>query len=134
MNYLLDTTALVAHALREAGADEVQALIADEENDLFMSALSFFELAGVLKKQGATGKIPIYWETYGQIAEVVPADALPSQAAWNLRRKTGKRLPMADAIIVAATAQARNATLVHRNEHLAQIPEKIIPQIRLPSE
>jgi len=49
LKYFLDTTALVAHAMKDPWAEEVQALIADEMNDVFVSSLSLCELAGVLK-------------------------------------------------------------------------------------
>jgi predicted nucleic acid-binding protein len=132
LNFLFDTTALVAHALREPGAEKIQSLIADEDHDLYLSALSLFELAGVLKRNGSPDLIPVCWEAYQQIAEVIPVDATLAQSAWNLRSETGKRLPIADAVI-AATALSRSAVLVHRDEHLARIPKSLIPQIRLSS-
>ena len=130
MKHVLDTTALVAHALAEEGAGTVQAIIADEANDILLSAVSLFELAGVLKMNGSADQIPVYWEAYRQIAEVVPVDAALAMGAWDLREEVGERIPIADAII-AATARQRGATLVHRDKHLAQIPETMIPQIRI---
>ncbi len=133
MNHFLDTTALVAHALAEAGGAEVQELIANEAHDFFISSLSLFELAGVLKQNGAAAKIRTYWETYRQVAEVIPVDASLAQAAWDLREKIGKRIPISDAIIAAA-ALSVEAILVHRDQHLAQISPSRIPQIQLPRE
>jgi len=130
VNYLFDTSALVAHAFAETGGAAVQALIADEEHDLFIASISLFELAGVLKENDAVADIPAYWQAYCEIAEVIPADADIARAAWQLREKIGCRLPIADAII-AATAQSIGATLVHADQHLAKIPESLIPQIRV---
>lgn len=118
--------------MKDPGAEEVQALIADEMNDVFVSSLSLFELAGVLKRTGAARLVPVCWETYQKIAEVVPVDARLACSAWNLRAKTGKRLPIADAVI-AAFAQSLGATLVHRDEHLAKVPKSVVPQIQLPA-
>jgi predicted nucleic acid-binding protein len=131
MTFVLDSSALVAHALNLTGANEVQALLDDDEHEILLSALSLFELAGVLKQQGAKAKIPVYWETYRECATVVPADAVIIEAAWRLRERVGQRIPMADAVI-AATAQTRSGTLVHRDQHLAQIPQRLLPQVRLP--
>ena len=130
---LLDSSALVAHALHLAGAAEVQALLEDEAGEILLSSLSLFELAGTLKLHGAGEFIEEYWRTYREIAsEVLAPNADLVQAAWQLREKVGQRIPMADAII-AATAQSRGATLVHRDQHLAAVPTAMIPQIVLPS-
>lgn len=133
MKYVLDTSALVAYSMDQPGADEVEALIEEAANPLFISSLSLFELAGVLKKEGGIRDIALHWQTYGALAEIVPVDAALAQAAWKLREKVGARIPMADAII-AATAQKYGATLIHRDQHLATIPESLLPQIHLPAE
>ncbi len=130
---LLDSSALVAHALRLPGATEVQALLEDESNEIFLNSLSLFELAGVLKLHGAGATIVEYWRTYREIASgVLAPDADLVQAAWELREKIGQRIPITDAII-AATAQSRGATLVHRDRHLAMIPISTLPQLILPT-
>ena len=130
---LLDSSALVAHALRLPGATEVQVLLEDESNEILLSSLSLFELAGVLKLHGASATIAEYWRTYREIAsEVLAPDADLVQAAWELREKIGRRIPITDAII-AATAQSHDATLVHRDQHLAVIPISTLPQLILPA-
>jgi predicted nucleic acid-binding protein len=132
LKYVLDTSALVAYALDQRGADEVEAFIRDSANQLFISALSLFDLAGVLKKEGGSAHVVVHWQTYRQLADIIPVDATLAEAAWELREKIGTRLPMADAVI-AATAQSLGATLVHRDQHLAAIPVALIPQFRLPA-
>lgn len=131
MTYFFDSSALVAHAFNQPGASQVQELVEDEKNELFFSALSLFELAAVLKHQGAANFIDTYWETYRQCATVIPVDASLAESAWRLRENSVARIPMADAII-AVSAQKVGATLVHRDQHLAQIPESLVPQRRLP--
>lgn len=133
MIYLFDSSALVAHALQTSGATAVRNCMDEAGNELLLSALSLFELAGVLKQNGATHEIEKYWQVYRDALEVVPVSAELAVAAWKLREKVGQRIPMADAII-AATALARGATLVHRDRHLATIPDSLMPQLRLPSE
>lgn len=132
MKCFFDTSALVAHALHQPGAEQVQELIDDPQNELAFSALSLFELAGVLKNEGGADLISRYWQVYQDIAEPIPVDNQLALSAWELRENIGLRIPLADAII-AATARARGDTLVHRDRHLAAIPDSLVPQIRLPS-
>jgi predicted nucleic acid-binding protein len=103
------------------------------EVGLFASALSLFEMAGVLKGNGLERKIREYWGIYTEGLAILPADADLVQSAWDLREEIGKRIPIADAII-AATARSVGATLVHNDRHLAQIPVAMLPQIRFPSD
>ena len=133
MNYFFDTSALVVHALDLPGAAEVQSIMDQEEAGLFASALSLFELAGVLKRTGAGDRTEEFWRIYAEGLEIVAADAPLTCSAWILREKVGQRIPIADAII-AASAQAVEATLVHRDVHLARIPESFLLQIHLPAE
>ena len=110
----------------------MQALLDNEEHDLVISSLSLYELAGVLKQNRAGDDIPTLWDIDRQFAKVIPVDTELAQSAWRLRKETGLRIPMADAII-AATARANDALLVHRDKHLAHIPESLISQLRLRS-
>lgn len=130
MTYLLDTSALLAHALAQPGGAQVQALLDDDANEFLLSPLSYFELAGVLKLHGAERNIPALWSAYGACARTVVVDELLAQAAWRLRESLPDRLPLADAII-AASARAGGATLVHRDRHLAALPDSVVPQVRL---
>lgn len=130
MNFLFDTSALVAHALHLRGVEQVQSAMNRDDAGLFASALSLFELAGVLKREGCGQQIPECWRVYSSGLEIIPVDAGLAQAAWALRESVGQRLPLADAII-AATARARGATLVHRDQHLAALPDSVVPQVRL---
>jgi predicted nucleic acid-binding protein len=50
--------------------------------------------------------------------------------ALDVVRKTPRRLPLVDALIAAA-ALSRDATLVHRDEHMRALPENRPPQIDL---
>lgn len=130
MIYLFDTSALAAHALHLPGAGQVQEVMSRDEAGLFASALSLFELAGVLKREGCEHLIPECWRVYSSGLEIVPVDAALAQAAWTIREQSGERLPIADAMI-AATARALGATLVHRDRHLSSIPDTTVPQLLL---
>jgi predicted nucleic acid-binding protein len=48
-------------------------------------------------------------------------------AAFAIGCRTPRRLPLVDALI-AAVAQARNALLVHRDEHMRGIPPELLHQ------
>jgi len=60
----------------------------------------------------------------------VPVTKEVVNAALDLRRQTGQRIPNADAII-AATAKLEGGTLVHRAPHLSAIPLKLVKQLVL---
>ena len=131
MIYLLDSSALVAHALRLAGAEQVQSLLDDEAHEITLSSLSLFELAGCLKLHGAAASIP-------KVLASLPCCSFRNTLDGRqfggggvaLRESVGQRIPITDAII-AASAQRRGATLVHRDQHLASIPATTIPQLIL---
>ena len=63
-------------------------------------------------------------------SEVVPLDAAIARAAFGIGCRTPRRLPLADALIAAA-AQARDATLVHRDEHMRSLPADLVRQMEL---
>ncbi|MCX7869834.1 MAG: PIN domain-containing protein, partial [Terrimicrobiaceae bacterium] len=105
MNNVFDTTALVAYAFDQPGADKVEALLEDDASHFLISALSLFELANVLKKQGGGRHIATDWAICREIADMIPVDATVAQAAWELRERADARLPLAD-VKIAATAQA----------------------------
>ena len=48
-------------------------------------------------------------------------------AAFAMGCRTPRRLPLVDALM-AAVAQARNALLVHRDEHMRAIPPELLRQ------
>jgi len=133
VNYLFDTSAIVIHALRLRGAERVQSLMEQADTGLLASSLTLFELAGILKRHGLKAIIRDYWQIYTSGLDVISVDTSLAEAAWVLREETGTRIPIADAII-AATAQSLDAILVHRDQHLASIPESLLPQFRLPTE
>ncbi len=62
--------------------------------------------------------------------EVAPVDTAVALAAFAIGCRTPHRLPFVDALI-AAVAQARNAVLVHRDEHMRAIPAELLQQTDL---
>jgi predicted nucleic acid-binding protein len=54
-----------------------------------------------------------------------------AELAWQVKESCPGRLPLVDALI-AGTARAFNAVLVHRDPHLARIPRALVAQVVLP--
>jgi predicted nucleic acid-binding protein len=67
------------------------------------------------------------------LADTLPVTREVARAAFDLRQQLARRIPNADALI-AATAKLQGATLVHRDPHLAAIPETLVKQIVLPEK
>ena len=61
----------------------------------------------------------------------LPVDRAVAELAWQVRESTPDRIPLVDALI-AATARAAGAVLVHRDPHMAKIPKGLVEQIVLP--
>ncbi len=61
---------------------------------------------------------------------VSPVDRAVAEMAWHIRAAIPQRLPLVDALI-AATARAAGAILVHKDPHMARIPGEVVRQIVL---
>ncbi len=129
MRYLLDTSALLAHYRQEAGWQTVQRLFETADAELLLAAVSLAEFGRRLRELGATeAEVEATLAAYELLfSEIVPIEHAVAKAAFVLGCRTPKRLPLVDALIAAA-AQARNAVLVHRDEHMRAIPTTLITQ------
>lgn len=129
MRYLLDTSALLAHYRQEAGWEAVQSLFETEGAELFIASVSLPEFGRRMRELGATETdVDKTLGNYGLLfAEIVPVDIAVAKAAFSIGCRTPQRLPLVDALI-AASAQARDAILVHRDEHMRSIPAELIAQ------
>jgi len=73
-------------------------------------------------------------EEYRQMAAGTVDVTIPVlKAAFALRIATRGRLPVVDSMIAGA-AQVRGFHLVHRNAHMARIPQHLVPQTILPAK
>lgn len=129
MRYVLDTSALLAHHRQEAGWPAVQALFEADEAELILASVSLAEFGRRLRELGATETeaetvLASYQLLFGEVA---PIDAATARAAFVLGCRTPRRLPLVDALI-AAVAQIKGATLVHRDEHMRAIPAELVRQ------
>ena len=131
--HLLDTSALLAHYRQEPGADAVHRLLQADDEPLFLSCLSLAEFPRRLVTLGIPAtEVQATTEAYaGMMDEILVVDAAIAAGAFHLSQACAERLPLIDALI-AATAQSREATLVHRDQHLRGIPARRLRQLVLP--
>jgi predicted nucleic acid-binding protein len=123
---------LIAHSRKELGWERVQELFATEDSEILAASLSLTEFARRLCELGvADEEARRTAEGYQDLLdEIVPIDESVALAAFDLGRQVPRRIPLADALIAAA-ARERDACLVHRDGHMAQIPAHLIEQINL---
>lgn len=132
MNYLLDTSALLAHHRKETGWEAVHGLFENEQAVLMIASVSLAEFSRRMSELGAsdsevTETLQNYRLTF---SEVVAIDEGVAWKAVDLGRRLPSRLPLADTLI-AASAVSRNATLVHRDKHMSPIPAKLVKTLDL---
>lgn len=133
--YLLDTSALLAHARRELGWERVQAVFEEPGVTVLIASPTVTEFARRLVELGATraealANVAAYTDV---VDEVVAIDATVAGLAFELGAELPGRLPLVDALIAGA-ARARRATLVHRDRHMGQIPRRVLSQLDLGEE
>ena len=135
VRFLLDTSALLAHYRQETGWEDVQVLFEADETELVIASLTLTEFGRRLLELGASdSEVERVLTAYEQLlSSVVPLDAAVAKAAITIGSRTPRRLPLADAL-VAAAAQACDAVLVHRDEHMRSIPAELVRQRELASE
>jgi predicted nucleic acid-binding protein len=129
VNYLLDTSALLAHYRDESGASRVQELFDDLENRIFIASISITEFSRRMDELGASGQdIDAAVFGYGRMfAAVVPIDEAIAKAAFQLGLHASSRIPLADALI-AASAASLKAVLVHRDPHFQSLPTDLLQE------
>lgn len=135
ITHVLDTSAILAHYLREQGAREVNAILTRGPEAAGLSLISIVELRGRLSDLSVdadkAGRVlKLYTET---LTTVLPFTREPAEAAMALRAATRPRLPLVDSLI-AASAKQYGATLVHHDPHMAAIPAPLINQLVLPGK
>lgn len=132
MAHLLDTSALLAHCRREKGAERVQELFDNEEEDIFLCSVSLPEFARRLRELGAKEReIAELAGHYKQLVDaIIAVDERVAEESDGIIRAAAARLPLVDALISSA-ARSRDAILVHRDSHMRAIPSKLVRQLDL---
>ena len=133
ITHILDTSAVLAHYLKEPGAEDVNRILSHGPEEVGLSVVSLPELRTRLgdlvpDAQEAERVFRSYTDV---LATSLPATRATANAAIELRAKVRPRLPLVDALIVAA-AKERDAVLVHRDPHMAVIPGNLVKQLTLP--
>jgi predicted nucleic acid-binding protein len=133
ITHVLDTSAILAHYLREPGAEDVNSVLARGPDETGISLITIVELRARLSElavdaQEAERAFKLYTET---LMTVLPFTRETADAATELRAATRPRLALVDALI-AASAKQLGATLVHRDPHMATIPSSLVRQMVLP--
>jgi len=110
----------------------VQAIFEADEAEIIMACISLPEFGRRLRDLGAPDSVVQETLASYQLlcTEVAPVDAAVALAAFAIGCRTPHRLPLVDALS-AAVAQARNAVLVHRDEHMRTIPLDLLQQTDL---
>jgi predicted nucleic acid-binding protein len=131
--YLLDTSALLAHYFDEPGADAVASLWRPGLDKPMIGAPTVAELrsrlhADLTDEAEARRSADRY---LNELTTCLPLDRATAELAWQLKLATPGRLPLVDALI-AASARAAGAILVHRDPHMARIPRALVEQVVLP--
>ena len=127
MRFVLDTSAWLAHYRREAGSTRVLELFDEPRNEIFVSVVSLVEFYARLKAFGLQSYFEPVREAYAPLFILLPVTQEIAQKAVDLRGAATKRLPTVDALI-AATAAAHNAVLIHRDLHFTGIPAELLHQ------
>ena len=132
VSHVLDTSALLAHYFDEPGAAMVERLWSSRTPRLGVCAVTVPELRGRLTREVAVGSeaanaADVY---LNELTVCLPVDRAVAEMAWQLREATPERLPLVDALI-AATARAAGAILVHKDPHMAAIPRGLVRQMVL---
>ncbi len=134
ITHILDTSAILAHYFDEPGAAEVDAIWQDKKNNPAICALTVTELKMRLHVEvNDRVEVDRAFRLYvDELTAVVPVDRAVADEASALRELSPARLPLVDACI-AGCAKLHRCILVHRDPHLAQLPETI-RQLHLPDK
>ncbi len=123
LTHLLDTSAWLAHVFDEPGAEQVTRLFEDPEIVVGVSVLSLLETHGRFRAKGRGAEYQVMLETYRRLFDrILPVDEAIVLRAMSLRQTAPTRVPTIDTLI-AATAAHHAAALVHRDPHLAALPD-----------
>jgi predicted nucleic acid-binding protein len=128
VTHLLDSSAFFAFFFDERGRQRVEELLREPAVEVGLAAITSVEFWARLKAEGHDEKFDQEWEAHLPLFDQIIAIDLPlCLKAIELRRAATGRLPTADSLI-AATAAAHNAVLVHCDPHFSSIPGHLLKQ------
>jgi predicted nucleic acid-binding protein len=128
VTHLLDSSAFFAFFFNEPGRDRVEALFGDPAVTVGLSVLTSVELWARLKAEGGAEVFNEEWAEHLPLFEqIIPIDFAVCTRAIDLRRAATDRLPTIDSLI-AATAAASDAVLIHCDPHFRSVPSQLLKQ------
>lgn len=131
LTHLLDTSALVAHFREEPGWQDIDSLLGREPAVAAVCVVTWFEfrtlLVAWIPDESEPDDILALYQGILETAYPITFDV--TRAAYGVRQFG--RIPLGDAFI-AGCAKVHGLTLVHRDQHLKQIPPAHLAQLRLP--
>jgi predicted nucleic acid-binding protein len=133
--HILDTSAVLAHYFGEPGAERVSELWRHRTNRVAICALTLPELRTALERAVSDAEeVDRAFRLYvDELTVTRPVPRSVAESAIALRKVATERLPLVDSII-AACAKEESAILVHRDPHLAAIPQDTVRQLVLPDK
>ena len=123
---LLDTSALLAHYYHENGEVAVEQLL--QSGEAWVAAPTWLEMRINITAHNADAVVRAY---QGIVAGTVDITREIAEAAFTIRTSSNQRIPAVDSLIAAA-AFLRGFRLVHRDKHMARVPQHLVPQTILP--
>jgi predicted nucleic acid-binding protein len=135
ITHVFDPSAILAHYFQEPGAEQVNALLTDNAVEIGLPATALIDLkarlaAAVPDPAEARRAYRLYAE---ELIAALPVTREVIADAERILERSGGQLPLA-AAVVAATARHEGAVLVHRDAHLARLPDDVVHQLALPLE
>lgn len=135
ITHVFDPSAILAHYFQEPGAEQVNALLADNSVEIGLPATALIDLKSRLASAvpdpvEARRAYRLYAE---ELIAALPVTREVVADAERILERTGGQLPVS-AAFVAATARHEGAVLVHRDPALARLPGDLVQQFALPLE
>ena len=128
IRYLLDTSAILTFLEDETGAEQVEALLRQE--DVYLPYLVLLETYYITLQEQPEDVADRRYALLKQLPATILWEVDESTLLTAGRFKAYHRLSLADAII-AAIAQRREAILVHKNPEL-EVLQDFVEQVVLP--
>ncbi|MFT3831411.1 MAG: PIN domain-containing protein [Opitutaceae bacterium] len=135
ITHVFDPSAILAHYFQEPGAEQVNALLADNSVEVGLPATALIDLklrlaSTVPDPAEARRAYRLYAE---ELIAALPVTREVVADAERILERLGNEFPLS-AAFVAATARQQGAVLVHRDAHLALLPGDLVQQFALPLE
>ena len=134
MNYLLDSSALLAFYFGESGGERVREIVSDDRVSVGLSVLTAAEFWSRLRAEGWEQVFDEEWRRVSEVMTLIaPVSFEVVRRSLDVRAEATARLPQIDALI-AGTALIHDAVLVHRDAHFLSIPAYLLQQESLPEK